>query len=298
MKMFCDLVPPVLIPDERMREIESELAAAGRLTLRYHSSCSGKSRPNFFAEFARQYKDGEDASVFGVFVPAADAKSMFRAKELEQELLAGFSRMIDLIVRVVSSRFNKDSEELAGEAFWGFFQALVHYNGESKFSTFLQICLQRHLSRFCSDETAIKIPQEVRRTTMRLVDKMARDGLSFDEVVESEGLTQEKTRGVVAAMTRVRSATDLDIRESEMASSEDRPVPRGVMKIVEEVKLTRLERAVLQGFLDAPTGELGLSKGCAEMLNPETGRPYSRTAISLAWKQARKKISVALKDVA
>lgn len=133
---------------------------------------------------------------------------------------------------------------------------------------------------------------------MRVLERMEGHGVSFDEAVESEGVAQEKVRSVVAAMSRVCSATELDIRESDMAVSEDRPVPKGVMKAIEGVKLTELERAALRGFLDSPTGEMGLSKGCADMVNPDTGRPYSRAAVSSAWKQARKKLAVALKEVA
>lgn len=297
-KTLCDLVPPALIDSERMREIESVLGEAGRLTERHQSLSGCRSRVEFFAEFSRKYEAGRGALVFGANVPPSDADIMIQAKELEGELLSGFSPMVNLLTHRAASKFGGDPDDLVGEAFMGFFQALVHYKGDAKFSTFLQKCLKRRLSRSCSEDRAIRVPQEVRRLTMRVVERMKGSGASFDEALNSEGVSPEKARGVVTAMSRVCSATELDIRESDMATSEDCPVPRGVMKAIEGVEFTALERAALKGFLDSPSDKMGLSKGCAEMVNPETGRPYSRAAVSFAWRQARKKLAVALKEVA
>ena len=103
---------------------------------------------------------------------------------------------------------------------------------------------------------------------------------------------------VVAAMSKVKTASELDIRESDMVGCEDSRVPSGVMEALSTVKLGNLEKAALKGFLESPSGIMGLSKGCSGMINPNTGRPYSRAAISSAWRQAKKKIAVALKNVA
>lgn len=299
---FVEAFPNAPMEDDRLKEVEDSLAAAGRLTARYHRLSGLASRTEFFAEFVRDYENGKQSKFAGVTIPHQDARIMFVAKQLETEVIAGFSAMMDGLVSRAAHRFGRDYDDLVGEAFRSFFDALVHYTGGVRFSTFLHVCIRRHLSRVCSTDRAIRVPRQTRKITMRVVDRMHRDGVSFDEAVESEGVPQKKVGVVVAAMSKVCSATDLDIRESDMAASQDSPRDNGeavrVMRAIETAGLGRLERAVLKGFMDAPSGSLGLSKGCAGLTNPDTGRPYSRTAISHAWKQVRKKIAVALREVA
>jgi len=295
---FCELVPHRPISAPRMCELEAILSNAGRLAAQHQSGSGMSGVSDFFAEFLRAYSEGAEVCVGHARIPPKDAATMIQIKEVESEVLAGFSRLISSLARRASKSFGVDLEDLHGEAFVAFFGALVHYSGESKLSTFLHVCIRRHFMRSCSNRSGLNIPQQIRMLTMRVVDRMGREGVSFDQAVESEGMSQRNTKKVVAAMSRVRSASELDIKESEMASSVDRPSFDGVRKVIDSVKLGNLERAVLEGFLDAPTGEMGLSKGCAGMINPETGRPYSRAALSEAWKRARQKLSVVLKEVA
>jgi DNA-directed RNA polymerase specialized sigma24 family protein len=252
----------------------------------------------FFGEFVRAYDPGVDLKVSGAHIPASDAEKMIRLKEVECELLAGFSKMIQKLVWRASIEFGVEADDLFGEAFAAFLDAAVHYDGRSRFSTLLYICVRRHLLRACSNRDGRRIPADIRRLTMRVVDRMNRDRVTFDEAVDSEGVSSKKLERVVASMTRVCTASELDIRESEMASCSDRVSVSGVKKAIDSVKLTRLERAVLEGFMGCEAGKMGLSSSCADLVNPSTGRPYSRAALSAAWKQARKKLCFALKDVA
>lgn len=295
---FCDLFPPLRAGEARLREMESIVAEAGRLTERHHSASDVESRVNFFADFVRAYREGATVHVAGATIPRDDAGKMMRAKDLEGEVLASFSPMISKIVSKVSSRFDEDPEDLVGEAFKGFFQALVHYTGGSRFSTFLYTCVERHLGRVCVRGAHIRVPDETRRITMRVVGRMGREGETFDEALESEGVPRNKVPCVVAAMSRVSTASDLDIRESDMATCTDRPTAASVMRAVDSAGLGRLERAVLQSFMEAPATRMGLSEGCKDLINPDTGRPYSRAAISSAWREARKKLARVLGDVA
>lgn len=295
---FCDVVRHSSIEGERLKEIERTVAAAAEVTERYHAKCPDKSRMDFYVEFVRNFREKEPAEAFGVSIPSEDAEVMIASKECEEELLAGFSRMITGLTNKTSKRYGVAEEDLFGEAYKAFLNALIHYNGKTRFSTFLQTCVQRHIVRSCGLGQMVRIPSEIRKLTMRVVDRMRQDRVSFDDAVVTEGLPREKARSVVAAMTKVHNTTDLEIKESEMALCNDRRRVTGVMEVVAKVNLGALEKAVLNGFLGSPTGSLGLSKGCEGMINPDTGRPYSRAAISSAWKQARKKLANALKDVA
>lgn len=295
---FCDLFPPARATEARLREMESEIAEAGRLTEFHHSRSGLGSRTDFYADFVRAYVEGSATHFAGVSIPTEEARKMMRAKDLEDEILASFSPMISGLVGKISAKFGSDPDDLLGEAFRGFFRALVYYTGGSTFSTFLHICVERHLRRSCVCGAHIRVPDEIRRITMRVVDRMGHGGETFDEAMESEGVPRKKVPCVVAAMSRVATATDLDVRESDMATCRDGIPATRVMKAVESAGLGKLERAVLQSFMDAPATRMGLSEGCKDLINPDTGRPYSRAAISSAWREARKKLARVLGDVA
>lgn len=297
-KGFCDVVKHSSIDGVRLKEIEGIVAAAAAVTERHHARCHGRSKMDFYVEFVRNFRESAKVAVFGVLVPRKDAEAMMAAKECEAELLAGFSRMISGLASKASKRFCVPEEDLFGEAYKAFLNALIHYNGKTRFSTFLHICVQRHIVSSCRQGHMVRVPSEIRRLTMRVVDRMCRERASFDSAVETEGLSRKKTMCVVAAMSKVNYASDMDMKESEMASLNDRRIPPGIMEAAARVNLGALERAVLKGFLESPSGSKGLSKGCRGMINPHTGRPYSRAAISSAWKQARRKLASALKEVA
>jgi hypothetical protein len=295
---FCDLVPHKAIKSDRMRFLEAEMTLAASKVSEYHKMSNAKTASDFYCDFVRFFVCDADFSVCGVTVSAEDASVMIKTKDLESEVMAGFSRLIQKLVRRSACALGIEPEELFGEAFRSFQKAMLYYNGEAKFVTFLHICLQRHLSKVMAKDSVVRVPDEVRKLTMRVVDRMANDRVSFDSAVQSEGLSQEKSKRVVSAMSKVCNSSDLGISESRLACVTDRPSYAGVRKVIQSANLGRLERAVVEGFMNSPTGDLGLSEGCRGLINPDTGKPYSRAALSSAWKKAREKLRPFLRDVA
>lgn len=295
---FCDLVSHSTISKDRLVEIERCLSEASALVRRHRSASGVSNSLEFFAGLMRGYREGNPVQVGNVTVSAEDAAVMMAVKEVEGELLAGFSRMISKATAYCQRNYGSPADELQADAYEAFFSAMINYSGENRFSTYLWWALSRNLRRVCLDKGELKAPKNVRRIAMRVVDAMHSKGLTFDEAMASEGVPEKNRFKVVASMSRVCSATELELKESEMATSADPESFDWVSKAVEEAKLGRLERAVLKGFMDAPSGTMGLSEGCRGLINPETGRPYSRAALSAAWRQARKKIASAMGEVA
>lgn len=295
---FCDIVPHHALPSERLGAIEGVLAGASALVRRHRSASGIPSSVDFFAELMRKYRKGSAVQVGNVTVPPEEAAEIMEVKEVEGELLAGFSRLINKATLRCGRAYGRPPEELQADAYEAFFRAMVNYSGETRFSTYLWHCLNRNLCRVCLDKGELKVPRDVRRIAMRVVESMHKDGVTFDEAVESVGLSEKQRPKVVASMSRVCSATELEVRESDMATSRDSESFGWVSKAVEDAGLGHLERAVLKGFMEAPAGVMGLSEGCRDLINPDTGRPYSRAALSSAWRQARKKIARAMGEVA
>jgi DNA-directed RNA polymerase specialized sigma subunit len=242
-------------------------------------------------EFMRVYKEGRPCVVGKSRIPASDALFMMTPKEVEEELLQQFSKLIKSATRRVASKHNMDGCELTAEAYEAFFRAMLNYNGSTRFSTFLHFCLHRNLTRALSDDSIIRVPRKVRKLSMRVVDFM-HSGKTFDEATKE--FKNDDVKKIVASMRKVQGAGDLQMDESELATVEESQDFKWVRKALEGVHFTRLEQEALRGFMESPAGVMGLSSNLKNLVNPATGKPYSRAAVSTAWAQARKKIKVAL----
>lgn len=295
---FCDLVPPCFIPADRMRQIEKALAASSRLVGQYKMSSGLCDSIAFFAAFMKAYREGANVFVGEALIPAEHASVMIGVKDIESELLSGFSLMIQKATVSCGRSYGRDPEDLQAEAYQAFFRAMINYSGETMFSTYLWYSLTRNLSRACLDKGELKVPRDVRKIAMRVVNAMNAHSMTFDDAVAAEGVPDGCVSKVVSAMSRVHSTTELEIRPSDLATCEDSESFGWVSNAVEVAGLGRLERAVLAAFMSSPSHSLGLTEGCRDMINPDTGKPYSRAALSAAWKQAKKKIARAMEAAA
>lgn len=285
---FCKVVAPSDLGHERLREIESTLASCAGVVGDHLADSGFKSRMEFFKELMRRHRPGCGCLVGSAEVSSSNADLMMRLKEVESDLLSHFSMMIERVVRRCARVHSRDSDGLHADAYEGFFRAMLNYDGSVRFSTFLHACLVRHLARACSGDSCVRVPDRIRRLSMRVVGRMGR-GESFDSAVE--GMDEASVQRVVASMGRVRTATDMEVEESDLVAVEDRESLEWVSRALEGVEFTVLERAALKGFMESPSGVMGLSEGMEGLVNPATGRPYSRAAVSAAWRQARKKIA-------
>jgi DNA-directed RNA polymerase specialized sigma subunit len=288
---FCDLIAPSDVGKDRLLEIESSLAACTAKISGYHESSGIRYRLDFYREFLRVHRDGHSCVVGEAKITARDARIMMTPKEVEGELLAQFSRLIKKTAGRIALGHGMEAGDLTSEAYEAFFRAMLNYTGQTRFSTFLQNCLEKNLARARARDSLVRVPREARRLSMRVVGLME-SGRTFDEALE--GLADKDIQRVVASMRRVQGAGDLQMDESELAAVEDGEKLGWVNTALQGVQFTRLEREALKGFMESPAGVMGLSSNLKNLVNPETGRPYSRAAVSAAWAQARKKIRLAL----
>lgn len=290
-KMFCGLVRPLKAADSRVLDMESALASCSRVVKACHGVSGIKSSLDFFKEFMRVHRRGSGCRVGSACISAPDAEIMMRIKDIEVELLGHFSRMISMVVAQVSMSRGRVAEDFNSEAYEAFFHAMLNYDGSVRFSTYLHNCLRRKILHACSEDSTVRIPSNARKLSMRVIEKM-NTGQTFDEA--TDGLKEGAMRIVLASFKSVQTATDLEVNESEMAKVEDKDSFEWVDATLKGVDLTLLERVALRGFMDSPTGVMGLSSALKGLINPNTGKEYSRAAISAAWAKARKKIRAAL----
>jgi len=297
-KTFCDLFPPTDIDQNRLKELEDIVADSSKILCNYHSLSKIKTKKKFYSSFLSNYSKNKDIIIEEVYITEKVCSSIYRLKEVEYELLSGFSRLIEKLIIDAAIKYNKDSTELHAEAYGSFVSALLNYNASVKFCTYLYVSISQNLRKFCEKERMAKVPLEIVNSAAKVKRLMRSEHLSFDEAIEKMKISEKKKMKIVRSFTKINTATDLAMENSDFSKIEQKESFDWVLEIVNTVDLGTLEKAVLNAFLEAPQNRLGLAKGCRDLTNPNTGQPYSNTALSKAWKRVKNKIGAALSRVA
>ncbi|NBT57394.1 hypothetical protein EBT16_01275 [bacterium] len=289
-------IPYVPVSEERKTELEKGLRHANLLV----------------QEYAR--KSGVDCDFFreqvlsnAVEVAPHDAETIRSAKEMEWEILCAFSNLIAKIVNRWASKTCDSSlspEDLANEALARAVKAVRGFTQDGiKFCTFLHVCVNRRLSELCVKSGSVsRIPRSVARMKMQYMTLANEEGATFDSVVQKMGLSQKRVAELIFALKGVSGEPDdahnMRVVDESDHSKEDLDAEKtGIMSILGNLELSELEKAVLEGFLRSE-GKMGLSEFSKKLINPNTKKPYSRMAFSLAWARVKEKIAKAYSEAA
>jgi DNA-directed RNA polymerase specialized sigma subunit len=287
-------IPYRPLSDSRKSELETLLRESNAILKSYNEKIPDMTRTELLASIAKgRRKFGE------VIVAQKDATLMLRTKEVEMEVLCGYSRMINKVVNkwVLGSDTILSMEDLSSEAVAAGLSAVAHYlRDDIKFSTFLVKCVQNQLVRACDTATGISYDSlKLRRTYEKL---RTREGATFDSIVKEMNITERQVKALQSTLLSVTTESSMPEDETFQPTdetnmpSEDAAVVRDVIR---SLSLSRLEKIVVNVVMNSRTGELGLSKSCKGVINPDTNKPYSRAALSWAWRSAKKKIGDAIK---
>lgn len=308
---IASVVPYIPLQDEKKREIEDIVRRSATMIANYYSVAKAQKKTDkfnknlFFSEFQKNYKKGSITEVRGVLIPPDDSACIALLKSVEWDVLCAFSSMINKIVFKWSSRsqYNIEVEDLSSEAFKAVVECLVHYTEEQRMSTFIHHCVNRRLSRLCrrssrfSDLSGNAV--DLKAKYMMLASE---EGANFDSIVEKMKLSPRRKRILQAALCEVHNMSSIEKNESELCivddseTSEEGP-DKSILKIAQNLDLSDLERAVLEGFLSSKT-KLGLNELSKNLINPRTKKPYSRMSFTHAWRRIKEKIQQAYPKVA
>lgn len=288
--MVQSVLPYQPLSEERKSELEAILRSSNSLLKEYHEKIGGMRRAELLAEIIRGRRLFK-----GVVVSEKDANHILRTKKVEMEVLCGFSRMIDKVAKKWAISCEMSSEDVSSESIAAALLAVVHYNKETKFSTFLVSCVRNHLSRVFNESSGVSYDSLKLKWEYDVLKR--REGATFDEVVGEMKITERQAENLRFALVSVKNEASLGEDEvfqpadkTEMPSDE----AESVRKIIGSLKLSRLERAMLDAVMHSPLGKLELSKTRKNLVNPDLNKPYSRAALSAAWLTVKKKISDAL----
>jgi hypothetical protein len=242
----------------------------------------------------------KDVSINGIDIPKQDVEKIFSVKNIEWEVLCGYSRAIQKVVnRHHPADASVSQEDLMGEAIHSAIVAIYHFcKDDVKFLTFLQHCVNRHLTyRIGSFSHLSKKAYDLVVAYQRTKNK-TNGPCNFENVVKIMDLSEKEIKILKNALSKTNNCTDLNIEDINIISNKmhqnDSEDTNKINEILNKIDLSVLERAVLDGFLHSDKNSktcMGLGTFAKDIINPVTGRPYSRQSLSLAWNRVKAKIA-------
>lgn len=307
------IVPYVPVSDERKLELESILRRGNLLLKHYHKKMkdmlglSKHNRTTFLKTISQNYISNQDLHIGGIIIPADHAEKIALVKKLEGEVICAYANLINKLAQRWSKKDGADislsSEDLKGEAYQASLDAVAHFTEEVRFSTFLHHCIQRQMSRICRLSNGLSnLSDGTAKLKSQYVALATEEGSTFDSIVQKMLIDEKEIEILRASLSTVQNMTSLakeDRNQIQVIDNYEEPEnENNILAVVENIELSDLERAVLNGVLNSPNTKLGIGSISKNLINPETNKPYSRMAFSLAWKRVKKKISDAYGKVA
>jgi hypothetical protein len=304
-------IPHLNLDKNDKNKIKNLLVSSNLVLKKHHEKVDQTkkkiSRQGFFSEILKKYSSSLDfVEVRGIKISKEDAEVILKIKKVEWRILQGYSRLLEKLSR----KWSKNSDpclsldDIRSEAVNSAIKSIVHYSKlDVELCTFLYLCVDRHLARFCNKTNGMS------HLTLNSIDLKRRhdelsleEGSNFDSIVKKMNISEKEVSTLCSVLNKVQNVSSLSKEDQkEICAIDSFSVPEfdlKMMEVVSKIKLSELEKAVLQGFLDSSNSRLGLSSCSKGIINPDTNKPYSRMAFSLAWKRIKKKIEKEYKKVA
>lgn len=293
MKIIDDFPLPIkIVSEDEKKRMEQSLRRSNRILKSHHESAKRNGfsgdRRSFFASVCRGLQPQ---------VPKEDAQEILKAKEIEADFLAVYSRMLFKISSKWTQRLDKSMsrDDISSVAMEGFLRAFSCFTEENiRFSSYLTHCVDGHVIDFVSSfQNQFSIPSEVFKLRCKARKIMAEEGETLDSALDKLNLPR-KTR-----TTLIRSMCDTVRLGPENDIPAKQTVPELPMKLISEFpdEFSGLDKVVFDEFLRSGS-EINLSEISKRTINLSTGKPYSRMSICFAWKRVRSKIREQYGEVA
>lgn len=306
------IVPYVPVSEERKLELESILREGNLLLKKYHEEMKSAlgiakhNRTSFLNSICKSYVYGNDLIISRITIPHSDAEKIILVKKIEGELICAYANLINKIAQRWSKEdfdLSLSSEDLKSEAYQAALDAVAHFTEDVRFSTFLHHCIQRHMSRTTRGCSGLSnISDGTVKLKSQYSQLSSQEGATFESIIDKMKIEEKEIKHLQSALCTVQNMSSLDKEDKSTISVEDDyeepEMENDILSVIENIEFTDLEKAVIEGVLNSPSTKLGIGSFSKQLINPETKKPYSRMAFSLAWKRIKKKISDAYGKVA
>jgi len=279
-------------------------------------------RPKYYKQILGAYRScpTADINLHGVLIPNCDVRAIVFLEDIRWEILTSISGMLTgLANKKNKSKSLCDSalsfEDLESEAFKSALSSIHSYAKEKIcFSTYFYVCANRHISSLCSRSNSMsklsKKSIKLKRRYIEVQKSLGRNS-NFEEVVELMNLKENEIELLRSTLNCFVSHHDEKTTMSKhyagvdgakhysssgkrggdlILSSNNTFVESLDDKEIGGMNLTDLEKAVLEGFMQS-SSKLGINSVAKNVVNPKTGKPFSRMAVTYAWRRVKEKIN-------
>lgn len=275
------------------------------------------------------YEKNKDFEYNGIKIPAEDIKKIILSKSLEYDILCNFSAMLAKIISNCKKNTTDvclDKEDLESEAIKLAISAIYTYDNSTSLSTYIFLIVSRGIRAICKKTTPFS---ELGRGALKIkhqyesVKNQLGPNATFDSIVEKAKFTTKQIKIIQSLFVSAsgqsvfsdpknnslmdytflgKKFSGLDGRVSYSCSSNGFgfTIKNNIEKDSDiilnlEADLSDLEKTVLKGFLESSTKSLGINSLTKDFINPKTNKPYSRMAVTYAWRRVKEKLSKNLK---
>lgn len=304
------LIPHVEMSENRKLDLQNQIAKANKIFIQYYSQVATNkgrmgfvtsnndklNRSRFFNQIVDAYsKDkSSDVCLHGMVISNKDAEMIYQVKQVQLEVLSSMSNLFAKIANSkikIAKDFAISYEDLESEAIKCAIEAFCSYADENIcFSTYFFNCVSRHLSAYCASSNPLSKLSKKAINLKRKFSEASRsfDNANFGEIISSMNLNKkdESILRSVLDCRRVESEKE-NLVEVLSKQDENNNFTESLDDVhLEKIEMTSLEKAVLDGFMS----EGKINAFTRSVINPKTGKPYTRMAASLAWKRIKEKI--------
>lgn len=278
-------------------------------------------RPKFYKQILELSKNNPscDLTIHGVSIPYVEVEKITNLENIKWEIVTSISNMIYSIVNKKINKIKDRSlsfEDLESEGFKSILSSIHSYSDDQIcFSTYFYTCVNREINNLCNrsnpmsklSKKSISLKKKFAEAK-KLLDHYA----SFDEIVSSINMNQNDIDLLRKAMNTQTLSEDsmvfskhycgVDGGKQYFASGSSRgnlilscsnnnfDDSLSTEDRMGDLDLTPLEKAVLDGVMQS-TSKLGINSVAKNLINPKTGKPFSRMAITYAWRRVKSKIN-------
>lgn len=306
------IVPYRPVSEERKLHLESLLRTGNVLLKEYHEQMKIKnkikkhSRTLFLNLIYNNARPNQNLIIKGVEIPSVDLDKILKIKQVEEEVICAYANLINKL----SQKWHKEKadvalslEDLRAEAYQAAISAISHFTKDVRLSTFIHHCIQRHMSRIYRTSNGLSsLSDNSARLKSEYSNLSSEEGATFDSIVDKMKISEKEVATLCSVLAGVQNLSSLEKEEKTTLSIiddyEEPEFENNILSKIKEIEFSDLEKAVLEGVLNSSSNKLGIGSLCKNLINPNTNKPYSRMAFSLAWKRVKQKVIDAYKNVA
>lgn len=295
----------------KIKEIQNALAESNKILDYYYDKIvinRGKlgvvlgnekiNKPKFVAKLLKFRKNSNQDFEFNrVTIPCSDIDKILISKSLEEFVILKYNNMANSFsFKYKSSVYSQ--EDLYSESILVIINCIYNYTKtDVTLTTYIYNSIKNKIQNIIRKTNplsnysmgCVKLYENYERFVNQ--QKNLNKPCDFDTIVNLMELSSKEiktlTSMIVCNTAEFSSELEVSCKVNKVEYEEE---DFNLVRDCEFSDLSELEKAVLEGYLNNTSKSLGINSVAKNLINPRTKKPYSRMAITYAWRRIKDKI--------